>query len=697
MAFRAPKSTTSWRMIVSIMLLSISAFAQRDSVQNQIRVVARSSMDSIVLRWAPLNFEAWVMGIRNGYTVERFTLVRDNKIVTPAERTLLTPDNLKPWPEPDWEKLVLENKYAAIAAQALYGSEFELSMEGADVFQIVNKVQENEMRFSFGLYAADLSVPVSIAMGLRLSDTNIKKNEKYLYRIISVHQSDTIKGSIFIGPQVYELPPPVDFSADFNGSTVALKWDQSYHRGIYTAYVVERSEDGGNFEAISDDALVTLSPEDKPESRYQYATDSLPEFGKEYSYRVRGLTPFGELGPPSESIGGSRSVSVQQVPYILKDETPDNEVIDLTWEFPSNLENGLKGFDLRRSISPKSQPVAVNKEMIPPSVRTYRDVTPEKNNYYQVVAITLSSEELKSPMRLSQLVDSIPPPIPVGLQGKINENGLASISWEPNPDTDIYGYRIYRGNNRREEFSQITIEPVPNPNFEDTVNLKTLDRFIYYQVMAIDKSQNHSALSEILELRLPDKVPPVAPVFLPVTSAKEEVVLSWLPSSSDDVIRYDIYSQQPGSEQWRKIGSIEHSRDSVLTHSLSDLPEGVRMSFTLVAVDESGLESPPATPIVASRLISAVKPPVRVSEPEIDRELKLIRLKWSYEEGSVSKYQIYRAKEGEPTKLYTTVTGLSKDFVDRQLVMNSVYTYQIVALFTSGSRSEFSREIIINY
>ena len=682
---------------LALLLVCWTGFAQSDSTQNQISVVARPSPDSIVLRWAPLHADAWIRSVRDGFTIERYTLVRDNKIVNPPEKKQLSPSVILPWPLERWELLVQDNKYAAIAAQALFGSDFEMSMDGADVFQIVNKVQENMMRFSFALYAADLSVPVSIALGLRLTDKDVRKDEKYLYRIFSIHQGDTIRGSLFTGPGEYSLPQPLDFSAEFKGNIVSLKWDQSYHKGIYTAYIVERAEQDGEFVRIADDALVTLTPEDKPETRYQYATDSLPEANKEYAYRVRGLTPFGEIGPPSDTVRGRGAVIVRVVPYITEDNSPDNQVIDLKWEFPVSVEAGIKGFEVRRSSNPKVKPKTIHPHVLGASIRSFRDHAPEQNNYYQVIALGLAGEEFKSPLRLSQLVDSIPPAAPTGLLGQVDENGMATLQWKPNQERDIYGYRIYRGNNRKAEFSQVTTEPIARAGFVDSVNLNTLDRFIYYQVMAIDRNQNHSDLSDILEIPLPDKIPPVPPVFLPVTASQEGVWLQWVPSSSDDVHHYAVYTQPVGRQEWTLMATVPHTEDSILSYRVAELEEGIRMNFTLVAVDGAGLESVPCAPVTASRLVNPIKPAVIVSAPEVNREEKLVRIKWVYQQQGVARYQIYRAREGEAIRLYQTIPSGENSFTDRQLVVNSKYAYQVVALFSSGARSALSEEIIVNY
>src|SRR5690606_40268378 len=57
---------------------------------------------------------------------------------------------------------------------------------------------------------------------------------------------------------------------------------------------------------------------------YEYATDSLPDNVSALYYRVKGITPFGEEGPPSDVVSGSGAVTVETVPYILSAENRDN-------------------------------------------------------------------------------------------------------------------------------------------------------------------------------------------------------------------------------------------------------------------------------------------------------------------------------------------------------------------------------------
>lgn len=678
------------------MCIVFFASAQRMDDPDELKVLARSYLDSITLRWAPMKLDSWIKGNQFGYAIERYTMIRESKVLSKPEKKILTTTLLKPRPLDQWEALVKRNKYAAIAAQALYGESFQLTTQGTDVFQIVNKVKENEQRFSFALFAADLSAEVSAFLGLRFTDKEVKEGEKYLYRVVCVtHANDTLRGSVFVGPEEYLPPVPIDFTAEFKGNVVAMKWNQSYYKGVYNAFIIERSSNGKDFKPLSPDPIVTLSEHDKEESRYQYATDSLPDQTTDYYYRVRGLTPFGEQGPPSEAVKGRGSSLSDETPHIINGASENNRTIKIGWEFPIEHEKGLKGFMLKRSESPKQPFIEINTTLIRNEERMYEDTNPKQTNYYQVIAVSSAGKEFKSPVYYAQLTDSIPPSAPKGLKGKVTETGKITISWSGNTEPDIYGYRIYRGNYRKEEFSQLTREPIPNTTFTDSISLNTLNKKIHYQVMAIDRNQNYSALSEVLSLELPDKVKPVAPVFFPPVSSHEGVSLQWTPSSSDDVVHYDVYRKE--GQLWRKIFSHLSSTDTIYSYLDTEITEGQLSAYTVVAVDQSGNESDPAAPIKGTKLIDVVKPAVSLREPAVDRTNKKIVLKWNYEQKGVNRYQIYRSKDDQPLKLYSTIAASAPSFEDKQLNMNSIYTYRILALFANGAKSELSKELKVRY
>lgn len=679
-----------------LILLGTHATAQ-DSLRmgpraDALAVIVRPSADSITLRWAPLSVGNWMTANKYGYTVERFTLVRNGKVVKPAERKALTTTPLKPLPEAGWEKFI-HDKYGLVAAQALYGETFELNIEQSDITQIVNKAKENDQRFSIALFCADMSPAVAKAEGLYISDKHIEKNVKYLYRISVITPTDTLRGSVFIDPaQKYVLPGLTDLTGETAGNVVTLRWNQEEYSSLYTTYSIERSEDGKTYTDITDVAAVALSKKGA-ESKYQYASDTLATLGKEYSYRVRGRTPFGESGLISNIVKVKGNKVVTSSVFITSALSTDNKSVDLAWDFPEAENDALAGFEVTRSGKSSGPYKTIHKGLLPPASRIFKDTTPEQTNYYKLKAKTLDGTEILSMPYLALLVDSVPPVQPVGLKGKVDDAGNVRISWKPNPDSDIYGYRVYRAYYQSEEFSLKTGEPLKDTVFTDKVELKSLNEKIHYRVMAIDRNQNHSVLSAILSLALPDKVPPMPPVWLPVKSTKEGVVLRWAPSGSQDVVKYEVY-RKGDQGQWIRLTSTAATTDTLYTYTDRNLQNSTVQYYAVVAVDEAGLESPPGTVVSGFRL-TGPKPPVTLSTPVIDRTNKKIALNWSYDEQHVTAYRVYKKIGDEALMLHRTIK--EKNFTDSGMVPGKKYSYQVMAVFDNGALSDMGKLIVVDF
>ena len=85
----------------------------------QVSVIANVKKDVIQLRWAVNSPMAWKQANTYGFSVERYTVVRNNAILENPEKVLLTTQLLKPQPLDNWKTLATENNYAAIIAQAI--------------------------------------------------------------------------------------------------------------------------------------------------------------------------------------------------------------------------------------------------------------------------------------------------------------------------------------------------------------------------------------------------------------------------------------------------------------------------------------------------------------------------------------------------------------------------------------------------
>ena len=205
--------------------------------------------------------------------------------------------------------------------------------------------------------------------------------------------------------------------------------------------------------------------------------------------------------------------------------------------------------------------------------------------------------------------------------------------------------------------------------------------------MAIDRNQNHSGLSAILSLSLPDKVPPMSPVWRPVKSTKEGVILTWEPGGSQDVVKYELY-RKGDQGQWMRLVTKAAGTDSIYTYTDQHLKSSDVQHYTVIAIDEANLESPPA-PVVTGFMLPKPKTAVSMTQPTVNLEKKTIILNWTYDQPNVASYRIYRKINDGEMQLYRTVK--EKQFVDSGVVTGTKYSYRVMAVFSSGALSEMSK------
>ncbi len=690
-------------LVLGLFALSLQGVRGQQASRPSVQVLANpAKAGAITLRWAPSNPIAWKFANQHGYVLERYTLLRDGQQLPRPERRQLTPQALKPLPLDAWEPLVKADKRAAITAQALYGQSFNVTAPDAGAaMSITNQVQEQEQRWSMALYAADLSADVADASGLRFVDKDVKANEMYLYRVYTQvprekYAIDT--GFVYTGLAEYKaLPAPFGLEGTFSDRQVMLQWNKVYHAGIYIGHHLERAGPDGRFVRITDDPVINTETTPTPTNPYIYYLDSLPENGVEYRYRIVGLTPFGETGPPSEEVAGKGVKVFSDNPSILKSDVINGNTVTLTWRFPDEDTPYLKGFSILRSNRSNGQFIEISQGQIPPAARQFTDEKPLLSNYYRVKAIGNEGQEVQSFPFLVQLEDSIPPAPPVGLKGEMDTLGVVKLEWTANTEDDLSGYRVYRANYAHEEFSQITVGAVKDVGFYDTVQVKTMSKAVYYKITAVDLRHNPSAFSEVLAVKRPDLLPPVPPVFKQVKNSPQGAWMKWVNSSSNDVEKHVLYRRKAGAQDWELLATFGAASDSVYADDKT--PAGQPFEYVLLAVDDSGLESVPAGPIKGMKIDTGVRPQIANVRATPDREQKKIVLSWQYGQQGVEKFLIYRAEKEDKARLYQTVPaqGNRLTFQDSELTINTEYKYFVQAVFADGAYSAMSKEVKVMY
>ena len=173
--------------ILLFLVVFLSNFVSAQNLDTlQIQILAGVFEDSIILRWSPSDVKSWTFGNDNGYILERTTIKRNGTPLSTEEvrtsKQRLGSFNIAS--QEEWEKLMAENEYAGVAAGAIFGEGFKVEgLEDENLMSFYYLTKEQENRYGFSLFAADQSLEVSDAMGLRFVDKNFNEEEEYLYKV----------------------------------------------------------------------------------------------------------------------------------------------------------------------------------------------------------------------------------------------------------------------------------------------------------------------------------------------------------------------------------------------------------------------------------------------------------------------------------------------------------------------------------
>ncbi|MDR1739161.1 MAG: hypothetical protein LBR45_00180 [Bacteroidales bacterium] len=682
------KAIVFFTFIVAGFLCKISAQEFAHEIIGSVQLLARPAQaDSIMLRYAPINKETWKLANTYGYVIERHTILRKGELVSEREKVILTAALLKPQPLDNWQQYETVSKYVPIAAECIFG---ESVVPLISPVAIAQRYKEEQNKFSFALFAADQSPLVAQLSGLAFTDKTAMRDEKYLYTVY-VAAPDSLHidtAFVFTGLSEYTpLPKPLDLTAQWKDMQVALSWDILSLSHIYNSYILEKSIDGKNYAPLSTGIFIQAADEGvEPERAYR--SDTFPDNNTVFYYRIRGINAFGETGPPSDSVFGQGQPQITQAPVILNKQVIDNNKVKLDWEYPEKLENYITGFRVYRSANPNAAKEKIH-EGINPQERSFTDSTPELTNYYIVSVYNGSVEKFSAGLSYAELIDSTPPAPPVGLIGEVDSLGVVFLTWKANTEKDIKGYRVFRSNHPQHEFMNIHSSVVLDTLYIDTININTLTKNVYYRVMAIDLRENRSDFGEILQLKLPDKIPPVAPVIKDILVEKNRLTVNWLGSSSEDVLLHRIYRKDELNDSLVEIAQLSLPANSYID---KNIVSGMLYTYQVRAEDDS-------------KLLSAYSPPVSVKAfgekkgqeliLKVNAEQDSVVLSWVVGNNkTVEKILVYKAVEDGALRL---LGGTSQNnFIDKSVKFGTTVRYRIKAEYTDGTSSDFSKEVKVS-
>jgi hypothetical protein len=700
---------------LSAVMLCNTVNAQRKAATSSpehlhLAAITKGYGDSVVIRWAPADPVAWLMGNKSGYRITRIDLSDAGHPVI----TDLSPQGIFPTPDAQLklaDTTAFNAGYLMVAERMLYGGAYSVSRSPARSFtgQIKNEHSALALRYMLALMAADYYAPAASALALRYADHQVKNGGKYIYVIKcpSADKKYIVDSVAVLAKNIRSAADPVPrgFEAKSLDHKAELYWDRR-QAGNFSGYFMERSDDGGKtFRALTKgpyrSTYIPPTGDSKRDSLlkrqnsllrdHQVYTDSLPENYKTYTYRLKAINGFGEIS------GYTSTISVQG-----KDLTPPAAAIidsvkntadrSMTiWWRQLKKESDLAGYYINRGTSAKGPFHLISPKMLDKNTSTFIDTAalPHQPNFYVVIAVDTSKNSTVSAPGLAYLKDTLPPDAPVGVNGTIDSSGIVRLHWKANHEKDLKGYQVFSSYNSHNRFSQISTAIISDTSFTDSVATASLDRRVYYKIVALDGNFNHSRMSALATLTKIIVVPPSAPVAGEITENKNGVRMEWRQSQSEGVKGYQLYRKESGKD-WQPLATLppDQNQGSIYFIDTTRRPNTDYYYAAETLDSVAGVHSTRSFPIHVRWHATATLATPDELTATFNPKLHQIKLSWTYNQTGDYFFVLYRSLGNEPLTPWHSYEKTQQSAVDEVKEKNLYqYALKIVARDKSAASS----------
>lgn len=687
-------------MIVFLILIVDDMNAQGTEIKNDslqdydsynrgnIKSIIKSKNNDIIIRWVHTTSGLWLDGIKAHYTVEKqeFKSIEDFH----PDRYIKLADGIKAWSVDSILNVfeITQDSSLLIAGECLYGEWESIRDEPLDINGMYQRYQELENRFGMALFAADRYAIASEAMGLRFTDTNAKVSTSIIYRI-SMYLDDELLTQttvVYDGFLDRKFKPEIAWTFEEEGKVV-LVWNRETHQRHYTSYWIEMSEDAKNFTRLYGIPYVhAVDQAGKLEKNEISITIPVENYMPQH-YRIVGIDPFGDDSEPSDAILlMGRDRTPPPPPDFAKAYMPDETHMLIEW-IQDSIASDFKAYHVL--YSPERDGVySILSDTLMPDIRSFKDYFPDYfgHNYYKVCALDTALNIACTAPVYGFIQDTIPPGKPVGLNAKINENGIVTLHWQLGSELDINGYNVYFSNRHNGVYSIITSTPLRDTIYRDTINLNSLTSEVFYRISAVDVRGNTSDFSDFIKVNRPDTIPPGPALFIKYEVRDNGVYLEWTPSGSKDVIAHHLYRKLDNMD-FILLKSIS---DPVEYYYLDSLWEGSNTyTYKILAVDKSGLFSKSVQNL-------RVKTPSVNNAPEIILDVAsqeneiLIRYQFSNTSADIRRVILLKAIGDGPFLTWKTIENPDFNPVSDLIFHNSQLHYKAMAITKTGQKTIYS-------
>lgn len=513
-------------------------------------------------------------------------------------------------------------------------------------------------------------------MGIYFQDDNVEAGKNYSYKLVDAKSQKEI--SVLNNIKAGEISPaPEKVEINQEKQNVKLTWKNNEN---FFGYNIYRNGSKINEEPIFanlENNIYSVS----------YVDQKLPEGN--YNYVIKGITFLNTESKPSNGLNFSvKDLTPPLAVKGTKAERKDN-IVTISWIQTNDKE--VVGYNVLRSDDNGKFYKKITAQPLKINDTKYNDRFEETVSgtfYYKIETIDSNGNSTTSNNVSILVPDHFPPSKPVDLISRV-QPGKILLSWKPNSEKDLAGYRIYRGlkDDDENEMLLLNVAPQKEANYTDIFNEKAGTKFIY-KVVAIDNSFNESPKSS-LWVQLPDVIAPQAPVLKEAVIENGKVNLKWDEVLTDKILGYDVYRIYNSKEE--KITS-----QPVKSNLFSDevIKRGI-IEYFIKAVDSAKLESKPSNKIA----ITTADDVANQLRLVINQDLRTKKLNLKIEGVKPDEVQeIKLFKKTGKSGFVRTPFKLNPDvFLDEETAEGEIYEYYVEVITIDDAKLKSEKVVFNNY
>lgn len=436
--------------------------------------------------------------------------------------------------------------------------------------------------------------------------------------------------------------------------------------------------------------------------------DSFPPTGNRATYRLDFFDVTG--APTGQQLSQTAEIIPTELntPVITRAENTGQQVT-LHWEFPM-APRGQTDFVIQFHIFRKNlqtgsfervtDDIVIRNNATNQHRKTFPSPVINTTETYVVAAVDFSRRQ--GPMSnefVYELIDNLPPAVVQGVQANQTDDTSVGISWMPGSETNLAGYKVYRGTDMSRAFEAIHegLISTETPFFLDT-NATGGQTYFYY-VTAVDQTGNESEQGSLAMASIPDLLPPSAPSnFRGEFNLETTLVdLAWdMEEYSDNFNTFIILRKRLDSRHDLTYSRITFDRvteTSISDNGIADqgFIEGSKYQYVLYSASHAYNFSDTLSITVEIPIITPPDPPSHLTA--ISDNGHRINLSWNPSMSrNLAGYILYRKQPGEESfRQWAEIALNTRLFRDeKDLMHGEEYIYSMTAIDIAGNESIFS-------